>query len=122
MAKKIYEGLDYRQYQRRNSRIFFSLSKREQKKLRAKGYWNVGWDKVRMSWVILQEYLASSPAKFEDCELQKEAERNFPRARMKKLEYLVAVLGMEREGPLADLITLQCCLFLLSEILLRPFL
>lgn len=57
--KKIYDGLDYRQYQRRNSKIFFGLSKREQKKLRARGYWNVGWDKVRRSWLILQEYFAS---------------------------------------------------------------
>lgn len=57
--KKIYDGLDYRQYQRRNSKIFFGLSKREQRKLRARGYWNVGWDKVRRSWLILQEYFAS---------------------------------------------------------------
>ncbi len=52
---KLVKGLNYRQWQQRNSSHFKSLSKEAQKELRKKGYRNVGWDKVRESWAILSE-------------------------------------------------------------------
>lgn len=54
-----FEGLNYRQAQKRNSEKFNALSKTKQKKLRQQGYKNVGWDNVCKSWSILQNNITS---------------------------------------------------------------
>lgn len=115
MAKQIYDGLDYRQYQRRNSKIFFSLSKRQQKELRQKGYWNVGWKKVRQSWLILREYLTSALIETVDYALE-EAEKDYQK--LEQLEELMMLLGVK--SPLAALIKIKHCLVLMSK-MLSPF-
>lgn len=115
MAKKIYDGLDYRQYQRRNSKIFFSLSKREQKELRQKGYWNVGWKKVRQSWLILREYLTSALIETLDYVLE-EAKKDCQL--LEQLDDLMLLL--EVKSPLAALIKIKHSLVLMSK-MLSPF-
>ena len=52
---KLVEGLSYRQWQQRNTSAFKALSKDVQKELRGKGYYNVGWEKVKKSWKIISE-------------------------------------------------------------------
>ena len=51
------EGLGYRQWQKRNTDAFKKLSKENQHNARHKGYFNVGWNKVKQSWHILQELI-----------------------------------------------------------------
>ncbi|WP_036486741.1 hypothetical protein [Myxosarcina sp. GI1] len=53
---KLVNGLSYRQWQKRNTLAFKALSKETQKNLRAKGYYNFGWDRVKKSWTLLSEY------------------------------------------------------------------
>jgi hypothetical protein len=50
---KLIEGLNYRQWQKRNKEHFQSLSKAKQKELRKQGYCNIGWNRVKKSWKIL---------------------------------------------------------------------
>ncbi|NET91129.1 MAG: hypothetical protein F6K45_24070 [Kamptonema sp. SIO1D9] len=50
---KIIEGLNYREWQKRNTYSFDKLNPSQQKTVRAKGYRNVGWDNVQKSWKIL---------------------------------------------------------------------
>ena len=47
---KLIEGMNYRQWQKRNTERFNSLTKNQQKNARQQGYSNVGWDKVQESW------------------------------------------------------------------------
>ena len=60
-SKRQLDGLGYRQAQKRNSEKFNSLSQTQQKKLRQKGYKNLGWDNVCRSWNILLKFISSTP-------------------------------------------------------------
>ena len=62
---KIVQSLNYRQWQKRNSLIFKKLSKLEQKKVKEKGYRNIGWDSVQQSWLIFQEFKPNIVSIFE---------------------------------------------------------
>ena len=62
--KKV-EGLNYRQWQKRNTNCFKSLSKSKQKEARKQGYHNVGWNKVQQSWQILVQLTSSSSPSLE---------------------------------------------------------
>ena len=53
---KLLDGMNYRQWQRRNTEKFKSLTKAKQKEARQKGYYNLGWDKVKKSWKILSSF------------------------------------------------------------------
>jgi hypothetical protein len=50
---KLIEGMNYRQWQKRNTLSFQSLSKKQQKEARKKGYYNIGWINVKKSWNII---------------------------------------------------------------------
>jgi hypothetical protein len=52
---KTTESMSYRQWQKRNTELFRSLDRKNQKKARQQGYYNVGWDKVKSSWTIVSE-------------------------------------------------------------------
>ena len=56
---KIIDGMNYCNWQKRNSNRFCSFSKKEQKQLREKGYYNIGWVNVRKSWEILNNNVVS---------------------------------------------------------------
>ncbi|NEQ95915.1 MAG: hypothetical protein F6K30_04145 [Cyanothece sp. SIO2G6] len=70
---KVVDGLNYRQWQKRNSTRFKQLSKKQQKQVRSLGYRNVGWQKVQASWDILESYTQSisNPPNLFDRKLQK---------------------------------------------------
>jgi len=73
---KVVDGLNYRQWQQRNSTRFKQLSKQPQKQVRSLGYRNVGWQNVQASWTILEAHgqslqsIAHPPSLF-DRKLQK---------------------------------------------------
>lgn len=48
------DEMNYNQWQRRNSDIFNNLSKKQKQAARERGYFNVGWDKVKHSWEIVK--------------------------------------------------------------------
>lgn len=50
---KLIDSMNYRQWQKRNTERFKSLSKNQQKEARNLGYCNIGWDKVQASWQII---------------------------------------------------------------------
>ncbi len=52
---KVLEGMNYRQWQKRNTENFNSLTKKQQKKVRQQGYYNLGWSNVKKSWKILNQ-------------------------------------------------------------------
>jgi hypothetical protein len=52
---KLVNDLTYRQWQQRNTLAFKVLSRDAQKHIRAKGYYNLGWDKVKKSWKLISE-------------------------------------------------------------------
>ncbi|TAE54898.1 MAG: hypothetical protein EAZ76_07965 [Nostocales cyanobacterium] len=54
--KKLIEGINYREWQRRNTESFNQLTKVQQKEAKKKGYHNVGWDKVINSWKIICQF------------------------------------------------------------------
>ena len=54
--KKV-EGLNYREWQKRNTKLFSELSRKQQKALRSEGYKNVGWLNVQKSWTVLQKWM-----------------------------------------------------------------
>lgn len=56
---KLIEGMNYRNWQKRNSNRFCSFSRKEQKHLREKGYYNTGWVNVRKSWELLNNNVVS---------------------------------------------------------------
>ena len=51
---KIIEGLNYREWQKRNTDSFSKLNRSQQKAVRDKGYRNLGWNYVQKSWHILR--------------------------------------------------------------------
>lgn len=53
---KIVDGMNYREWQKRNSKLFKSLDKAQQKAAREQGYYNVGWAKVQSSWEIISKF------------------------------------------------------------------
>ncbi len=60
--------MNYRQWQKRNTEHFKSLTKNQQKEARNLGYCNIGWDKVQASWQIicnLTDKLKKIPSLFE---------------------------------------------------------
>ncbi len=59
------EGLNYRQWQKRNTNCFKSLAKSKQQEARQQGYHNVGWNKVQQSWQILVQFTSSSSSSLE---------------------------------------------------------
>lgn len=52
---KIVEGLNYREWQKRNTKLFTQLTNKQQKELRSRGYKNVGWLNVQRSWGLLKK-------------------------------------------------------------------
>lgn len=77
--KQQLDGLNYRQAQKRNSEKFYSLSKEEQKKIRQQGYRNVGWNHVRKSWSLLQQFMSALPVNLVDFAIQR-ADNNYEKA------------------------------------------
>lgn len=65
---KLVKGLNYRQWQQRNTLAFKVLSKDSQKDIRARGYYNLGWERVKKSWELLSE---SKVISFIDHQLKK---------------------------------------------------
>ena len=57
--------MNYREWQRRNTKHFSSLTKLQQQKARNQGYYNMGWDKVKKSWVILGKFTDNITSLFE---------------------------------------------------------
>ncbi len=62
---KIIEGINYRQWQKRNTEKFNSLTKAQKKDARSKGYYNIGWDNVQKSWSIISKLTQSVVSLFE---------------------------------------------------------
>lgn len=61
--------MNYRQWQKRNTEYFHRLSNVDKRLLREKGYHNIGWQKVKDSWKILEKFL--EPKSIFDKKLQK---------------------------------------------------
>lgn len=51
---KVVEGLNYREWQKRNKHSFEALTNQDKKFLRKEGYRNLGWQSVIRSWKLLQ--------------------------------------------------------------------
>ena len=62
---KIIEGINYRQWQKRNTDKFNSLTKEQKKDARSQGYYNVGWNNVQKSWNIVSKLTQSVVSLFE---------------------------------------------------------
>jgi hypothetical protein len=58
-------GMNYREWQRRNTKRFSLLTKMQQKQARNQGYCNIGWDKVQDSWKILCKFTDNITSLFE---------------------------------------------------------
>lgn len=54
---KIVQGLNYRQWQKRNTDKFKTLTVAQKKEARAKGFFNRGWEQVQKSWDILMSFV-----------------------------------------------------------------
>ena len=52
---KTFAAMGYRQWQRRNTDRFNSLTKQQKQEARRQGYYNRGWEKVKQSWQILNQ-------------------------------------------------------------------
>ena len=65
MKMKVTGGMNYREWQKRNTEHFSSLNKRQQKQARHQGYCNIGWDKVKDSWKILCQLTDNTTSLFE---------------------------------------------------------
>lgn len=52
---KTFAAMGYRQWQRRNTEKFNSLTKQQKQEARSRGYYNKGWEKVKQSWKILYQ-------------------------------------------------------------------
>lgn len=50
---KLFEGMSYRQWQKRNTEHFNYLTKTQQREARKQGYCNMSWDKVHNSWKLI---------------------------------------------------------------------
>ena len=53
---KLVEGINYRQWQQRNTKMFNSLTKKQKRECRQLGYCNMGWLKVQKSWQIINDF------------------------------------------------------------------
>jgi hypothetical protein len=62
---KLIAGMNYRQWQKRNTEQFNSLTKSQQKEARQQGYCNIGWNKVQKSWRIIYKLAINVPTLFE---------------------------------------------------------
>lgn len=62
--------MSYRQWQKRNTDAFQKLTKEQQAIARQNGYFNLRWQKVQHSWVILQRF-TDLPSLF-DAKLKKD--------------------------------------------------
>ena len=62
---KLVNSMNYRQWQKRNTEYFNSLTKLQQKEARNLGYCNVGWNKVQFSWQIIYRFTNTPPSLFE---------------------------------------------------------
>lgn len=65
------EGLNYREWQKRNTKLFSELTKMQQKVLRSEGYKNVGWLNVQKSWAILQKWVKRKHSDMFDTRIEK---------------------------------------------------
>ena len=54
---KIVQGLNYRQWQKRNTDKFKKLTVSQQKEARIQGFLNRGWEQVQKSWEILMSFV-----------------------------------------------------------------
>ena len=54
---KIVQGLNYRQWQHRNTDKFKKLTVSQQKEARIQGFFNRGWEQVQKSWDILMSFV-----------------------------------------------------------------
>lgn len=54
---KIVQGLNYRQWQHRNTDKFKNLTVSQQKEARIQGFFNRGWEQVQKSWDILMSFV-----------------------------------------------------------------
>jgi hypothetical protein len=62
---KVTGGMNYREWQKRNTKHFSLLTKMQQKQARNQGYCNIGWDKVKNSWKILSKFTDNITSLFE---------------------------------------------------------
>jgi hypothetical protein len=62
---KVTGGMNYREWQKRNTKHFSLLAKRQQREARNQGYCNIGWDKVQNSWKILCNFTDNITSLFE---------------------------------------------------------
>lgn len=62
---KLIQGLNYRQWQKRNTEHFNSLTRIQQKEARQQGYYNIGWKQVQNSWVIVCKHGKNVTSLFE---------------------------------------------------------
>jgi len=53
---KVVQGLNYREWQKRNKHCFEALTNQDKKFLRKEGYRNLGWQSVIRSWQLLQTH------------------------------------------------------------------
>jgi hypothetical protein len=65
MKMKVPGGMNYREWQKRNTKHFSLINKRQQKQARHQGYCNIGWDKVKDSWKILCQLTDNTTSLFE---------------------------------------------------------
>ena len=62
---KVKGGMNYREWQRRNTKHLSLLTQVQQKQARNQGYCNIGWDKVQNSWKILCKFTDNVTSLFE---------------------------------------------------------
>lgn len=62
---KLIDGLNYRQWQKRNTQKFNALTLSQQKETRQQGYKNQGWQNVQNSWKIIQSLSSNLVSMFE---------------------------------------------------------
>jgi hypothetical protein len=62
---KVTGGMNYREWQKRNTKHFSLLAKRQQREARNQGYCNIGWGKVQESWKILCKFIDNVTSLFE---------------------------------------------------------
>lgn len=52
---RIVDGMGYREWQKRNTDSFNKLTKPQQQEARQQGYYNIGWENVQKSWLVLKK-------------------------------------------------------------------
>ena len=62
---KVIGDMNYRQWQKRNTKRFIALTKIQQKEARNQGYYNIGWEQVQNSWKILCKFTENIASLFE---------------------------------------------------------